>query len=262
VSGTRVLVLLVITAAFCLGLPGYTGYSGAPGSSGECAGACHGSGGGTVAVRGFPSQYTPGQAYVVSVVHTGGSSISNFNASARRGGGSTNAGTITAGYRTETYNVSGETNGIHLSSANQDSCTFTWTAPTPGIGDVTLYVAGHQGGYGGANTAVVLTATQGTGIEEQPPVPTSRLSVTVSPTVVSNLAGIRLSLPPGSVPRVLVLDRTGRVVSRIAVPASSGTATVVGWQPLRTDGTRLSAGSYLLVAICDGLRVTCSITVK
>jgi hypothetical protein len=139
----------------------YTGYSGAP-TRQTCASSCHGSSGGTVTVSGFPTEYTPGQAYTITVGHSGGSTIANFNASCRVGSGSTNAGTITAGTGTSTYNVSGETNGVHLTSNNQNSGTFTWTAPAAGAGDVHLYLGGHQGTYGGQNTALNLTAAEAT----------------------------------------------------------------------------------------------------
>ncbi|HEY3296605.1 MAG TPA: T9SS type A sorting domain-containing protein [bacterium] len=137
----------------------FTGYSGAPGRQ-TCATSCHGASGGTVTVSGFPTSYTPGQAYTITIGHNGGSTIANFNASCRIGTGSSNAGTIAAGTATAAYNVSGETNGIHFSSTNQNSGTFTWTAPAAGTGTVHLYVGAHQGSAGGANTTISVTATE------------------------------------------------------------------------------------------------------
>ena len=250
----------LVTAAF--GHATYTGYSGAPGTLGQCASSCHGSTGGTITVTGFPTAYTPGQTYVVNVVHRSGSSIENFNGSIRVGSGSTNAGTIAAGYRTATYNTGGETNGIHLSSNGRDSCTFAWTAPTPGVGTVTLYIAGHQGtSINGANTTLTRTATQAAGIEEQP-FAGRGLRVSVTPTLVTGSTAIRLSLRAGVQPLVRVLDRTGRIVARINVPASTGSSTTVNWQPVRADGRRLPAGSYLLVVTADGARITRKLTVR
>ncbi|MBN2464651.1 hypothetical protein JXD38_03375 [candidate division WOR-3 bacterium] len=136
---------LALFAAVALAPPFVIGYSGAPGTFGTCAGACHGSSGGTIEIVGFPAAYEAGQSYIVSVVHRGGLTINNFNASVRVGSGSTNAGTITAGYQTEVYSAYGETNGVHLSSENQDSCTFNWQEPDPAVGDLKLYVAGLQG---------------------------------------------------------------------------------------------------------------------
>jgi hypothetical protein len=123
---------------------------------------CHGSGGGTVTVAGFPSQYSPNQNYLITIQRASGSSIANFNGSCRIGVGSNNAGTLAAGTGTATYNTGGETNGIHLSSNNQNSATFNWTAPASGTGTVRLYVAAHQGTYSGANTVLVQVADEST----------------------------------------------------------------------------------------------------
>jgi hypothetical protein len=141
----------------------YTGYSGAP-SRGTCAGSCHGGGGGTVTISGFPNSYSPGQSYSVTIQRTSGSSISNFNGSCRIGTGSNNAGVLSSGTGTSTYNVTGETNGVHLSSNNQNSATFNWAAPVAGAGTVRLYVAAHQGNYSGANTVLVVVSDEASGL--------------------------------------------------------------------------------------------------
>ncbi|MBP9212079.1 MAG: hypothetical protein KBF97_04710, partial [Bacteroidetes bacterium] len=83
-------IVVILTAAALLSAhPNYTAYSGASGSKGTCASSCHGSGTGTIVVTGFPQVYTPGLAYTISVKHTGGSTISNFNCSSRKGTTST-----------------------------------------------------------------------------------------------------------------------------------------------------------------------------
>ena len=152
-------VLLVVSMIMFSGMaPGFpivTGYSGAPGSSGTCAISCHGSSGGSVTVTGFPAYYSPGQAYTVTIRHSSGTSIANFNCSIRIGTGTSNAGTITAGLNTETYNVSGETNGVHFNGNNRDSGDFTWTAPSSGAGTCRLYAGGLQGSQSGQNTTIV-----------------------------------------------------------------------------------------------------------
>jgi hypothetical protein len=138
----------------------YTGYSGAPGRQ-TCASSCHGSSGGTVTAVGFPATYAPGQQYQITLRHSGGSTIQNFNASVRIGTGSSNAGTIMAGMNCGTYNVSGETNGVHLSSTGRDSALFMWTAPAAGTGAVKLYVGAHQSSSAsGANTTIQVTAQE------------------------------------------------------------------------------------------------------
>ncbi len=167
-------VILALTAIQAWGHASYTGYSGAPGRQ-ACSISCHHrhAFSPTVTVTGFPSSYTPGQQYTVAVAHNGGSTIANFNCSVRVGTGSSNAGTITSGTATSTYNASGETNGVHFSSSNQNSGTFFWTAPASGTGTVRLYLATLQGTLSnGADTQVVLIGNENmTGIENDGSVP-------------------------------------------------------------------------------------------
>jgi hypothetical protein len=154
--------VLVLVPAWVLAHTSYTGYSGAPGSNGTCASSCHGVSGGTITVTGFPSTYTPGQSYTVKVAHNGGAKIQQFNGSCRIGTSSTNAGVIASSYNTATYNVTSETNGVHLAIATSDSGKFLWTAPAVGTGQVRLYVAGTQTtSSSGPNTTLVLSATEG-----------------------------------------------------------------------------------------------------
>jgi hypothetical protein len=247
-----IVLVSLLLASLALGHATYTGYSGAPGSQGVCAGTCHGSSGGTITVDGFPSAYSPGQAYVITVSHNGGSSIENFNASVRVGTGSTNAGTITAGTNTTVYNTGGETNGVHFSSAGQTVGTFTWTAPSPSVGAVKLYLAGHQGSSAsGPNTETVLTAT-GAGIAESGrPIPTAA-SFRVEPTVTRTT----LVLRAGNLLRaatVRIIDREGRSVARVAV--SAGADIAVAWPLVDREGMRLPAGVYLALLSNGGTRL-------
>ncbi|MCB1058997.1 MAG: T9SS type A sorting domain-containing protein [Calditrichaeota bacterium] len=143
---SRLLLLAVLSLLFASALlarPTYTGYSGAPGATGTCASSCHGSGGGTVQVTGFPTEYVPDS----------------------------------------TYNVSAEHNGVHLSSSNRTSGTFSWTAPTAGTGSVRLYVGAHQGtSMSGANTNIVMTAAEA--VIEAPP------EITSTPNPADNAADV------------------------------------------------------------------------
>jgi len=159
---------ILTTALLAYAHTDYTGYSGAPSSFGTCAYSCHGTiGGGTIQITGFPAEYVPLQSYEVTIFHTGGAQISQFNGSCRAGFSSQNAGVISAGTRTETYNVPVESNGVHFSTAYQDTATFNWTAPHQGTGEVRLYVAGQQDHMSGPNTILVLTANeQHTNVEE------------------------------------------------------------------------------------------------
>ncbi|MBM3332073.1 hypothetical protein FJY68_09530 [candidate division WOR-3 bacterium] len=248
---------LFAAASLCLASASFTGYSGAPGTTGTCAGFCHGSTGGTITVGGFPTSYTPGQAYVITVAHNGGSSIDNFNASVRAGSGPTNAGAITAGTNTAVYSVSGETNGVHFTTAGQASGTFTWTAPDPGVGQVKLYLAGHQGATtGGPNTVTVLTS-DGAGVAETEGrrVPAS---FRLEQTVVSSHLVLRID-NPRSAARVRILDRGGRVVARLAV--SAGANQTIAWPLLDGRGRRLTAGAYYVTFSASGASRVAKFTV-
>ncbi|MDK9700663.1 MAG: T9SS type A sorting domain-containing protein [bacterium] len=153
-----IIAMLLATQIFARA--NYTGYSGAPGRQ-TCAISCHGNSSGTMQVVGFPAEYTPGQQYRISIRKTSGSSIRNFNASCRVGTGSTNAGVITASTNTAVYSVTGETNGIHLSTSGRDSGVFNWTAPAAGTGTVRLYMGGMQGtSANGPNTTYIGTSNE------------------------------------------------------------------------------------------------------
>ncbi|MHC1738420.1 MAG: choice-of-anchor V domain-containing protein [Ignavibacteriaceae bacterium] len=156
----KILFLSLLLAVAGYSYQSYTGYSGAPGSKGTCASSCHGSGTGTITVSGFPSVYTPGKSYTVSVQYTSGSKISNFNASTRLGTTTTGAGTFASGLNSAVYTSSGYEAGVRGSANNISSATFSWTAPAAGSGNVTLYLAGLQGSKSGTNTKLVLTSTE------------------------------------------------------------------------------------------------------
>jgi hypothetical protein len=235
-------VLLALPVA-CLGHASFIGYSGAPGTSGTCAGSCHGSSGGTITVSGFPASYVPGQAYTIVVRHTGGSTISQFNGSVRRGTGSTNAGTITAGTNTSTYNTSGETNGIHLSSTNRDSGRFTWTAPAAGTGSVKLYLGGLQGSYSGLNTAITQTATeQVTGVEAGSE-PTLRVSV-FGPNPFSSHTNISFGLARAGHARLSIHNAAGTEVRTLVDDRLDAGRYSVDWDGRSNSGRKVAAGIY------------------
>lgn len=247
-----ILVALAVMAPPLVGEPGYTGYSGAPGASGRCALSCHGGSGGTILVQGFPTSYTPGQGYSIKVYHDGGSEIVNFNASVRAGSGSQTAGTISAGYNSATYNVSGEPNGVHLSRDNQDSCRFNWLAPDPGVGEVRLYLAGLQGSMNGSNTNLVLAAQQGAGIEEQGSPPVDRASLLVWPSVVTRTIRLTVNRPAVAPATLFVVDRAGRIVIRRVLPGTGLKQEEYELAPVRPDGSRLADGSYVAALVCLG----------
>lgn len=254
-------VLLVLTLP-AVARPSYVGYSGAPGSRGSCAESCHGSSGGTITVSGFPASYEPGQTYSITIGHSGGSRISNFNLSVRAAVGGTVTGTLAAGLNSATYTHTSEAQGIHLSASSKDSCIFTWTAPDPGVGDVKLYLAGLQGtSAGGPNTELVLTSGQATGVAEERPARSGGIALSVRPTVVAQSLVLRVARPASSPARVRVTDRVGRCVARFDLTSGS-TESAIGWDCTGPDGARLSAGRYFARLESGSARVVRSFTIR
>ncbi len=255
---TIVSVTLLLAASLAFGHASFTGYSGAPGSEGTCAGGCHGVPGGSITVSGFPTSYTPGHAYTITVAHSGGSTISNFNGSVRVGASSTNAGTITAGTNTAVYNVSGETNGVHFANADQESGTFTWTAPSPAVGSVKLYLSGHQStSVSGPNTQITLTASAADVAE--PVAGTLRTTdFRLEQSVVSDFLVVRLSNPQAPA-RVRVVDRDGRIQGRWVLAPAGNRAVAL---PLLDNRDRkLATGSYYVIMSAAGTRRVAKFTV-
>lgn len=226
----RTAVALAIVATFTAVGPGaqafpeYTGYSGAPGSYGQCAASCHGSGGGTIQISDFPTEYVPGQVYTVTISHNGGSTIRQFNGSCRIGAGAANAGVISAGANTAIYNEPVETNGVHLNAVGLNSATFNWTAPAAGTGTVRLYIAGHQGSYSGPNTNLTLLAT-----EQVTDVPASEqgivgaLTVAAYPNPFTTSTTITYALAEASPVLIRIFDMAGRALESFSSAKPAGT---------------------------------------
>jgi hypothetical protein len=220
----------------------YTGYSGAPGALGTCAISCHGPSGGTITASGFPTAYSPGQMYTITIAHSSGNTIANFNGSCRAGTGSTNAGTIVSGLNTATYNKTGETNGIHFTSSQQDSGKFTWTAPGSGTGTVRLYVAGHQGtSSGDVNTSLVLVSNEASGVEQG--------NSTSGPEGFGlrfmgrtpGLGRVSLAYRSEGPALIRVFDFSGGLVRSFAVSGSG----LLSWDGRDAQGRPVSQGVYL-----------------
>jgi len=242
-SGILLCALLLASITPAWAHANYTGYSGAPGQ-GTCAGACHGSSGGTIVTSSFPLHYTPDSTYLITLRKLSGNSIRSFNASCRIGTGTQNAGTLSASMGTATYNTSGETNGIHLSSNNQDSATFSWTAPAAGTGRVTLYVAGLQGGYSGLNT--VLSAAS----DEVPPsdaadresaVPTEMTLGPVYPNPFNATLTISFALPQMQDVTLTLYNILGQPVAQLAKGLFAA-----GPHRLQWSSERAGTGVYFL----------------
>jgi len=219
----------------------FTGYSGAPGSRGTCASSCHGSSGGTIEISGFPSEYIPEQTYTITISHSSGNSIKQFNGSCRLGVGSTNAGVLAAGANTATYNRSEETNGIHFSSSDHDNGTLLWTAPAGGTGEVRLYIAGHQGGFSGQNSALILVSDeQATNIHDELSGMPSHYSLRGNyPNPFNASTIIKYDLPVFSDVRIDIFDMLGRKVETWIDESQPA-----GYHQIVWDGSGQSSGVY------------------
>lgn len=246
--------LSFMISALAYGHANFTGYSGAPGCNGRCASSCHGVNGGTIQVSGFPSQYIPGQAYTISISHSGGSTIKQFNGSCRIGTGSQDAGVISAGTNTATYNTSVETNGIHLSSTDRDNGTFIWTAPSSGTGEVRLYVAGHQGSYSGQNSTISLIATeQSTGIpgDEYAGTPNEFSLKDNYPNPFNAVTTIGYDLPATSHVTIDIFDVLGQKVETIVDAEQQA-----GYHQISWNANNLPTGIYFYRIQADDFKAT------
>jgi hypothetical protein len=253
----------IITIAVFLSLPmaafgrtNYIGYSGAPGTAGRCASSCHGTTGGTIIVDGFPTQYTPGQTYTISIGHNGGSTIRQFNGSVRIGTGTQNAGIITAGTNTATYNTFVESNGVHLSASNLDNASFFWTAPAAGTGEVKLYLAGHQGLTSGANTDLVLTATEITSaIDDEPSLPIKLAILNNYPNPFNPKTTIHYEIPQSGRVALDIFDIQGKKVANLFDGVSEAGKYDIVW-----NASHQPSGIYFCRLVVDNESISKMIT--
>ncbi len=254
IFGTILIVLLTTSLAF--GHASYTGYSGAPGTRGACAGQCHGSNGGTIQVSGFPTQYISGQAYTITISHNGGTTIRQFNGSCRIGTGSQNAGVIAAGTRTSIYSATGETNGVKLTSTNQNDGTFSWTAPASGSGDVKLYISGLQGNYSGLNTELVLTSSeQTTGIDELVQNPSNLSILSNYPNPFNAVTTIYFSTSTAGPASLNIYNLVGQKVASLYEGNISTGEHYIHW-----DANKYPSGVYFCRLALNGQTITRQLT--
>jgi len=223
------------------------GFSGAPGTYGVCSRSCHCYPGGTLSLKNFPDHYQPGHTYTISVTHIAGDSVENFNCSVRKGQGTENAGLLEAGYLTEIYSDSVETNGVHALQ-RCDSCDFLWTAPPVGTDTVRLYFGGMQGyeGEWGRNTEYILTAPEFTGVEEQASLQPKSESFDLrlaGANPARNGVALAYRLDGKGPAQLRVYDLAGRLVRSFAVRGSSG---VLRWDGRDAQGALSAPGVYLV----------------
>lgn len=244
----KIVLLSIVFSALLVAGASYTAYSGAVGSKGTCASSCHGSGTGTITVSGIPASYVPLTTYTITVKHNGGSTISNFNASTRKGTTSTTAGTFTASTNSALYSVVNYESGVRASVNNIDEAVFKWTAPAAGTGEVKIYLSGLQGNKSGATTKIILsvlesvTGVSGTkeGIEsfvlnQNYPNPFNPVTVINYQLAVTNHTSLK------------VLDILGKEVAVLVDETKEA-----GKYSVKFDGTKLSTGIYFAKLTSEG----------
>ncbi len=244
-KGWITLVLGLLLVGLATARTTYTGYSGSPGRQ-TCANSCHGGNNGTVAITGFPTLYTPGTPYTVTIARSTGSSINSFNASCRVGTGTTNAGVLGSGTRTTTYNTSGETNGVKLSTYNQTSATFTWTAPAAGTGTVRLYVGAFQGTGQNSGQTTELTLVSNESVPNAPVLAVSSSTVQTSDgdTQAENGETVSLGITLANTGTVTATGVTGTLSeSSTYLSVTGATAT---WPSIAAGQSATSSSTFTL----------------
>lgn len=122
------------------------GTTGGP-SEGSCS-TCHGSGNITVGTNwsaitltGVPGPgYTPGSTYIITVAgNTAATSKNGFEVTVLNSANNP-AGTLASGTGSGLTTNAGRSY-VRQTTATQSSWSFTWTAPNPGVGAVTFYLA-------------------------------------------------------------------------------------------------------------------------
>jgi hypothetical protein len=237
----QIVILLTVCSLFMNAHPSYTGYSGGTGSKGTCSTPCHGSSsGGTITVTGFPVKYTPGTSYPITVKRVGGSLISNFNCSTRKGTTTTVAGTFTVVSNAALYSVSGYESGVRASVNNIDSARFVWVAPAAASGSVTLYLSGLQGSKSGAVTKVTLASAENvTGVVNSGSSPGEYSLEQNYPNPFNPATSIRYSIATGSLVSLNVYDILGHEVATLA-----NGWMVAGMHVAQFDASELPSGTY------------------
>jgi hypothetical protein len=134
--------------------------TGSPGSSGNCSG-CHGGGnyGGTLKVgitevgdTTFLSFYTPGKVYDMHVISGGTSTKKGFQATVLTPSNAA-AGTISAVPSGTSLDIAGgKSIWGQTSPSSSGVWKSTWTAPSAGIGTITIYGATVVSNANGANS--------------------------------------------------------------------------------------------------------------
>jgi len=249
----KLIVLTLSIVAVASAHNSYTGgYSGAPGTR-TCASSCHGGSAGTMFVTGFPTSYSPGQTYRITIKRNGGSPIVNFNATTRVGLTATVAGTFLAVTNSALY--AGADGGVYASPHAIDSAVFQWTAPARGTGGVTLYAAAFQGTTGsssGQSRAISATATEiTTGVDGSLSLPDKYTLCQNYPNPFNPSTAISYQLLANSFVTLKIFDVLGREVATLVNEQKGPGSYSVQWNaagaPSGVYLYRLTAGDFVQI---------------
>lgn len=243
-----VLALILSCSSIVFARNSYIGYSGAPGSRGTCAVTCHyrHNFDPSITIEGFPEFYEPGQQYTVTVAHSQGSSISQFNASIRVGSSSENGGVISAGMNTTVYSHAQETNGVKWSSNYTNSGTFIWTAPDAGTGEVRLYYAGLQGslGSGASHDTVLISSEITTDVKNTHLLPSGHSLAQNYPNPFNNETIIQVHMLNSGHIKLEIANLLGQQVFSYERETAGPETVSIVWNGRDSDGNDLPSGIY------------------
>ncbi|MCP4582667.1 MAG: T9SS type A sorting domain-containing protein [candidate division Zixibacteria bacterium] len=248
----RITAIIIITCLLSVNIllsdPAYVGFSGAPTANGTCSNSCHAQDAFTPSceIIGFPAIYVHGEQYTITVRKDGFQAIKQFNCSVRKDSDSTNAGLLEAGFATEAYSTTNETNGIHWVSADTDSGNFIWTAPEISTGHVTLYWACLQGKRAfGANQEFAIKAfEEGNSIDFISDLPRAFKLDQNYPNPFNSATTISLQI---SQPGDVILDITnilGQLIQTVSIPRAQPGQYSILWSGFDKDGRDLPSGLY------------------
>lgn len=213
-----------------------TDYTGSPIGLGNCS-SCHGNLNANtgITLAGFPSSYTPGSTYNVSLTIDNSSTRHGFQGVSLNSS-NLNNGSFTAGTGSKLASINGRQYITHSAAATSNSFSFTWTAPLAGNGDAILYFSanaanGDMGTSGDVVYTTSVTIPEGTtGIQ----VNNKIASATLFPNPASNRINI---VAAANTQNIEIVDLQGRVVKSLTWNQGS--------ENIEVEVAELSNGFYL-----------------
>lgn len=238
---------------------GIAGYTGSPGES-NCR-SCHGSfalnsGGGSVYLKSSDMigwEYEAGVTYNLTlVVKKTGISLFGFDVEILNSSNA-NAGSMTATTTTRSSLTSsgGKSNLIHKTgggaSTDSTEISFTWTAPSSDIGNITSYFTGAAtNGNNSDNGDYIYSGTQvftfkapvNTGIKDHNPT----LNMSVFPNPISDKINIDINNQMMNNASIHILDLSGKLVNTLASNVTLAENAKVSYD----KPSNLNSGIYFL----------------